>query len=65
MSSYPDEKKGWKKIREGIDRTNKIELDIINDQDANPTVRDCLALGVGLTDLTGKQIKKIKPRNRK
>jgi hypothetical protein len=64
MLSEEDEKR-WKKIREGIDRTNQKELDIINDRNANPAVRDCLALGVGLTDLTGEQIKKIKPRNRK
>lgn len=62
MSSRENEKRGWKKIREGIDRTNQKELDTINDQNTNPAVRDCLALGVGLTDLTGEQIKKIKKR---
>lgn len=56
--------RGWKKIREGINRTNQKELDTINDRNANPAVRDCLAVGVGITDLEGKQIKKIKRRNR-
>ena len=62
MSSQEKVKRGWKKIREGIDRNNQKELDTINDPDANPWVRGCLKLGVGLTDLTGEQIKKIKRR---
>ncbi len=62
MSSQDRVKRGWKKIREDIDRINQKELDIINDKDANPMVRECLRLGVGLTDLTGEQIKKIKRR---
>ena len=62
MASYGNDKEGWKKIRKGIDRTNQRELDTINDRKTNPAVRDCLALGVGLTDLTGEQIKKIKKK---
>jgi len=62
MSSQDQVKRGWKKIRQGIDRTNQKELDTINDPNANSAVRDCLALGVGLTDLTGEQIKKIKKK---
>jgi len=62
MSSQDRVKEGWKKIREGIDRNNQKELDTINDPNTNPAVRDCLALGVGITDLKGEQIKKIKRR---
>jgi hypothetical protein len=62
MSTNDRVKRGWKKIREDIDRINQKELDIINDPDANPWVRECLKLGVGLTDLTGEQIKKIKKK---
>lgn len=62
MSSQDRVNEGWKKIRKGIDRVNQKELDTINDPNTNPAVRDCLALGVGLTDLTGEQIKKIKKK---
>ena len=65
MSSQDRVKEGWRKIRQGIDRINQKELDTINDPDANHMVRGCLTLGVGLTDLTGEQIKKIKKKKRK
>jgi len=52
--------RGWRKYREDKNRINQKEIDTINDKNTNPAVRDCLALGVGLTDLTGEQIKKIK-----
>ena len=65
MSTNNQVKEGWKKIRKGIDRTNQKELDTINDRKANPMVRGCLKLGVGVTDLTGEQIKKIKNKKRK
>lgn len=64
MSTNDQVKRGWKKYREDKDRINQKELDTINDTRANPAVRDCLALGVGLTDLTGEQVKKIKKRGR-
>jgi hypothetical protein len=37
-------------------------MDTINDPNANPWVRRGLELGVGLTDLTGEQVKKIKKK---
>ena len=62
MSSNDNIKRGWKKYREDKDRINQKEIDTINDRNTNPAVRDCLALGVGLTDLSGEQIKKIKKK---
>lgn len=59
MSSRINEKRGWNKIRRGIDKANQKEIDTINNPDTDPWVRECLKLGIGLTDLKGDQIKKI------
>jgi hypothetical protein len=63
MSTQDRVKRGWRRYNEDKDRRNQEEIDTINDRNANPAVRDCLAVGVGLTDLTGEQVKKIKGRN--
>jgi len=62
MKSQDQVKRGWKKYREDKDRINQKEIDTINNPDTNPWVREGLKLGVGLTDLTGEQIKKIKKK---
>ena len=62
MSSQEKAKRGWKKYREDKERINQKEIDTINDPNTNPWVREAYKLDVGLTDLTGEQIKKIKKK---
>ena len=62
MSTKDQVKRGWKNFNRDKDRINQKQMDIINDDEANPWVREAYKLDVGLTDLKGEQIKKIKKK---
>ncbi len=60
MLTDKNAKRGLRKAKRGWENYNQKELDTINDPETDPWVSGGLAVGVGLADPEGEQVKKIK-----